>query len=891
MSWDNQMKTTERGRKFHIRNLYAIYSLLFLTFGVIIFTALLIRHNSFVMNGDCFNQAYPTLAFLSRWYRKILPDLLRGQTDLYSMTIGFGDDVIGALNCLGCMDIFTMICVLFPEQLMSYAYTLITLLRFYLGSIVFLFYAGKKGLTPRSSLLGALMYAYSFYALGMGLTAFTFSTIMVWFPLIIYCLDQLLECAERGEWKIEGLFIITLFFLSLTGFYFLYMAILAAVFYFLVQGIDHLRRGLLNVTSFFHCLLWAILHGFVGVGLGGIILLPALWQYLSGSRTQNSAGALRKLLALPGVDDMRNAAENLFLPADSAYEHGEGWLVLTVFIVLFLFLHARKRQYGKKILFVVLAFLGYLFPQVGLIMNGMAYSVNRWTFITAFFVSYLTASMAEDLIREYGRGDMIADSIAGALLFALYIVLRGPRAQTWIRVIVFGLIWAALIFFLYREKEKSRKQIYLISFGNIVLLGFFLFAPIAVGGSGVGASFKALNFVHNEIRESGLGKQCRKDQDNGGIYRYDLNDTSLDASLLLDCNTTYVYYSMCNGNLIHLMEELRVSPSTMESYLLQGLDGRQVLESLLSVRTFAVSNGPLETVDNDEMVPFGFTCHDAVSEKTIEGMAPLQKMNTLLTSAVLSEDRDTNQNADSVDGGVQEEIPCKVTYGEGISVHEDTIDALEGSTIRITFEPITTKEPGQELYLIIDHLIADSSFKYDIDVSGRYIRILDHDREWFYKGDYSYVVNIENSASAGVVELTFEDTATYELKGIHLVINNPVNFKQKVADRSKYSLKNVTFEHDTLKGSLSLPSDQWLIVTLPYSDGFTCTVDGEKAEIEKADYCFMAVHIPPGEHEIQFRYCSPGLKEGIILSLLSLLALIVWSAAVIRKHNGRKLIS
>ena len=220
-----------------------------------------------------------------------------------------------------------------------------------------------------------------------------------------------------------------------------------------------------------------------------------------------------------------------------------------------------------------------------------------------------------------------------------------------------------------------------------------------------------------------------------------------------------------------------------------------------------------------------------------------------------------------------------------------TIDALEGSTIRITFEPITTKEPGQELYLIIDHLIADSSFKYDIDVSGRYIRILDHDREWFYKGDYSYVVNIENSASAGVVELTFEDTATYELKGIHLVINNPVNFKQKVADRSKYSLKNVTFEHDTLKGSLSLPSDQWLIVTLPYSDGFTCTVDGEKAEIEKADYCFMAVHIPPGEHEIQFRYCSPGLKEGIILSLLSLLALIVWSAAVIRKHNGRKLIS
>ena len=147
LKWNNQIMTITADKKegHPLSNLYMVYTLLFLLFGGIIFAALLVRHNSFVMSGDCFNQTYPTLVFLSHWYRRILPNLFRGQTDLYSMRIGFGDDVIGALNWFGCMDIFTFLCVLFPERLMSYAFTLITLLRFYLGGMAFLFYTREIG--------------------------------------------------------------------------------------------------------------------------------------------------------------------------------------------------------------------------------------------------------------------------------------------------------------------------------------------------------------------------------------------------------------------------------------------------------------------------------------------------------------------------------------------------------------------------------------------------------------------------------------------------------------------------------------------------------------------------------------------------------------------------
>ena len=46
----------------------------------------------------------------------------------------------------------------------------------------------------------------------------------------------------------------------------------------------------------------------------------------------------------------------------------------------------------------------------------------------------------------------------------------------------------------------------------------------------------------------------------------------------------------------------------------------------------------------------------------------------------------------------------------------------------------------------------------------------------------------------------------------------------------------------------------------PYDDGFSATVNGEPAAIEKVDDGLMAVYVPAGENEIEFTYHTPGLK-------------------------------
>ncbi len=54
--------------------------------------------------------------------------------------------------------------------------------------------------------------------------------------------------------------------------------------------------------------------------------------------------------------------------------------------------------------------------------------------------------------------------------------------------------------------------------------------------------------------------------------------------------------------------------------------------------------------------------------------------------------------------------------------------------------------------------------------------------------------------------------------------------------------------------------------SIPYDEGWTAYVNGKPAEIEKVNIGFMAVAIPSGSSEIVFRYTTPGLTTGLIIS-------------------------
>lgn len=82
-------------------------------------------------------------------------------------------------------------------------------------------------------------------------------------------------------------------------------------------------------------------------------------------------------------------------------------------------------------------------------------------------------------------------------------------------------------------------------------------------------------------------------------------------------------------------------------------------------------------------------------------------------------------------------------------------------------------------------------------------------------------------------------------------------------------------------------ADELVFFSVPYDDGFSATVNGEPAEIEKVDDGLMAVYVPAGENEIEFTYHTPGLKLSACVSAAAIAVYGVYLLVIIRKRKSQ----
>ncbi len=64
--------------------------------------------------------------------------------------------------------------------------------------------------------------------------------------------------------------------------------------------------------------------------------------------------------------------------------------------------------------------------------------------------------------------------------------------------------------------------------------------------------------------------------------------------------------------------------------------------------------------------------------------------------------------------------------------------------------------------------------------------------------------------------------------------------------------------------------------SVPYDDGWTAYVNGEKATIEKVNVGFMAVEVPEGDSTIRFEYETPNLITGLGVTISAALVMLIY---------------
>lgn len=120
------------------------------------------------------------------------------------------------------------------------------------------------------------------------------------------------------------------------------------------------------------------------------------------------------------------------------------------------------------------------------------------------------------------------------------------------------------------------------------------------------------------------------------------------------------------------------------------------------------------------------------------------------------------------------------------------------------------------------------------------------------------------------IQLNLKELGTYSFK--LKVVAEPLGkaYQQQVDTIQRHALKNAHYTASGFSGQINTDRSGILTSSIPYSKGWTATVDGQKQNIIRTNQAFLGLKLNPGKHQIRFEYHTPGLTLGFKITLCGL---------------------
>lgn len=121
---------------------------------------------------------------------------------------------------------------------------------------------------------------------------------------------------------------------------------------------------------------------------------------------------------------------------------------------------------------------------------------------------------------------------------------------------------------------------------------------------------------------------------------------------------------------------------------------------------------------------------------------------------------------------------------------------------------------------------------------------------------------------------------------VHRVNANQKSFEAALVERKEDCCDTFTYDSYSFTATTTLDAPNVVLFSVPYDSGWSAYVNGEKKDVLKVTYGFMAVECGAGENTIEFRYETPGLKFGAITAFVGIVLLLIY--LLISKKRGIK---
>ncbi len=894
--WDRFFfRWSRASKKKRVFMYIGVYTLVFLIAFLIAYSPLLLGGKAFVNNTDGKRLHLPYLAYMGRYLRQAASSLLSGDgVPLFDISFGEGSDIIGSLLPWGAFDPLYILQAFVPTRYAEFTYTFILVLHIYLTGLAFSYLCGYFHKRALHALIGSLVYIFSGYAFFVLSHPWLMSAMII-LPLMIVGVDKTL-CKKRPY-----LLVFSTMYGALCSYYILYMLAIMIALYALVRFFDiyHEKRW----REFLSAVGRSAGAFLLGVGLSAAVFLPAALMFLSSGRSGFS-----HYQGHYNLIDIVSAALRFIAPPFSLSIGNAGNMSFAVIALpAFVLLLCSKKRRTLKILSAIAVF-SLFSSAIATIMNGFQYPNNRFAFGVALVVAYTVVEMLPELLELSRRQKWICLLILCVYTAAVLL----PTATRGINYLPVGAVFLALtviVLTLFSE-EKGRRG------ANGRALACLLLVAVNVGVNRIykDAADKG-NYMKNLVDFGGavpllenatereLEPYLLGDPDGRG----DGSTFEMGTDLLWHIPTPLYYSSMVNGNVIDFWGQVEAAGNDMPTRVWR-TDQRTAVNTLLSTKYQVETEKKaayvpfgyeaIETTEkgniifeNQYALPWGYTYDTVISYDDLDAMNGLKKQQAMLQAVALEEGKGPARlDAESLTFD-EERLPYEAKYKNCTWEDGELVVTKAKATVTLQFD----MEPGTEGYVRLKGIVPLGNEAYDGVMRHVYLKNESGDISklsrfvpetyFMFDGRENYLINLGYSGEARhELTITFQETGTYKLDDIELYALPMDNYPEQVEALRAEPMENIHWGTNELTGTVDLSGDKVLCVSVPYSKGWTATVDGEEVEILRGNYMFMCLPLTAGHHDIEFHYCSPGLKLGIGITALSLCAVGVMFALEKRRR-------
>ena len=799
------------------------------------------------------------LPFFSEYQEK-----LKHLSDIqYTFDVGMGNNFISLWSYYLSSPI-NLIVILFAKSHLPMALNIIISTKIIIASLTFayfLIHRGKEKEVTPGVIPFSLLYAFSSYVVGYYWNLMWLDCIFI-FPIIILGMDKMMKKSD------SRMYVLALLYAFICNYYISFMICMFLVLWFFTYRFK-------SFSDFFFKGLRFAVASLITAAMSAVVLLPAYKGIMTTASAEfelpewefygTFADTLRSHLFCSEVltNQIGDAGTNLYCG-----------IITVLFAVIFFMMPGISRERKVKYL-LLLALLVVSFNNVKLnyIWHGFhnQYGIpNRFAFLYVFVLILMAYEVYRkmDIIKPF----MILIAYTVSMLFVIFCYYHAETVyETRTYILTAALLSLYLVLIILYCKLKNKELFMYI----IIFVAVFEMAANGLFGFSQDGSSEP-DYYYGDTKAV-MALKDRNEERKNDFSRADvLLPRFVDEATWYNLRSVGIFGSTVRGEMVDVMGDLGYYTGANE-YLYYG--ATPVTNALFGVRH-------VYTRENDYI---NTDSHMFVKDSEPSGQGKVTLYENPYTLPIGYMVNDEILDFETLDNGpftVQNELCGALTGVEPIfvSIFDDMNVNAYGTNMDITlvddnnatYKNANESARGDMIYTVPEDM--------DLYMSCRgsnvhKIALLIDGKERAYDRYQGQIFHIGKMKAGQKVDIQFEINDDKEDLSGELYCY-PMKYLGDQFSAFYNSLLQRGMQVDSVSdtkitGKIYSDGDDVFMTSIPYDEGWKVICDGKEVETYILLEAFLGADIPEGDHDIEIVYHSPGIREGLLITLIGIVLFFV----------------